>query len=107
MDTQHVEVRQAIPAINEMIKRGGECFVRKGSQLWWLSHGPLDRPLEKFPWPLSLLEPSNVHLSIYEDNKVIHRQTYSRYRTNEAISLFLRGLEPTETITIFLVDYDF
>ena len=98
---EFVEARRAKPGIKKCLMRGGSCTVKVGDVTRMLHHSFLDRPPEKLPWPFSGLQAHDVHYVESEGNDIKVDQVFSKGKIDQAITLFLRDLAPSESILVY------
>ena len=99
---EQIEARHAREPIRRMLLGdGGSAQVRVGNLTQMLDHSPvLDRPAVKLPWPLSVLQEHNVRVAIIRDDEILMKKTVAKKHIDQAISIFLEGLDPSEMVLL-------
>ena len=99
---EQIEARHAKEPIKRMLLgEGGSAQVTVGNTRRLLWHTPeFDRPQVKLPWPLSGLQEYSVRISVFRDEEKLVERTMGKKQIDQAISIFLEGLDPSEMVLI-------
>ena len=93
-----------------MLVNGGMANWFDGHHMRVLCHIPaLHRPMQRLPWPLSMMQAHLVEFRIYSGPRdewakpgvePVHQHYYKKSEIGVAIDAFLRGADPADAITI-------
>lgn len=85
---------------------GGRAYAFVGATQRALYHGPLERPRKRLTWPLSLLQAHDIQYWVFEGGETVEDRTFARSQIDDAIKLFLNGLDSFEDVIILPERYE-
>ena len=98
---ESVEAAKARGPLKKMLLGGGgSAQVHVGDTTRMLYHSFLHQPMQKLPWPLSLIHPHNLGYVRRQSEKTVEMRTFTKWQINEAIDLLLEGLDPSQLVLI-------